>query len=291
MEMSILKLDKTVYPRGLSKGVIMKRAFFTMVIVLLAIVAAAQQSWQKNMKIDQTYRIIDFNHIAPTNNILTNNSSSVIAYTNQPGYSNVQEALDALFYVSPTVSLSGGGTYDIGRVVTNASLSWTVNKTMVTRNLTGPTNIVFGAGGNGSYVHSNVLMQTSSPQKTYTMTVGDGTGTDADTATFAFLNRKYWGFNNVTNSINDAQIIALANSQLTTTKDIGPTDVTPSGSQYIWVCYPQSFGGATFRLNGLLSTGWNVETGNFVNAYGYTNVFLKYRSPQLYSVQMTLEVD
>ena len=216
--------------------------------------------------------------------------SDSIAYTNSDySYVNVKEALDALLYVAPVGTLSGGTSYDIGRTITNVDLTFTCNKTMTNRAITGGgTNVVLGAGGSGSYTLTNALASTN---VTYTFTVTDGTATNASTTSLYFRNRKYYGFNDVTNSINNAQILALSESTLTTTRTISATDLTPSGTNYIWVCYPASFGAATFKLNGLTSTDWLAETNNFVNMYGYTNSYLRYRSPNQYSVTMTLEVN
>lgn len=251
----------------------------------LAFLTTSHAQYEKTMKMDTNYVIVDFNKIAPSNNIATNAATCLYSGS----YSNVQAALDALLYTAPTVTLSGGSTYDVGRVVTNIALTFTCNKTMTSRTITGGgTNVSLGAGGSGSYTLTNALKST---QTTYTATVTDGTSTNTGTTTLYFYNRKYWGFNDVTNSISDSQIKLLGTNQLTTTKVIGPENLTPSGTNYIWVCYPASFGAATFKLNGLPSTSWLIETNDFVNDYGYTNSYLRHRSPNKYSVTMTLEVD
>lgn len=123
------------------------------------------------------------------------------------------------------------------------------------------------------------------------MTVTDGTTPASDTSTVYFRDRRYVGLTNVISGISDAQIRGLASASLATSRMWGPTAITPVGDDYIWVCYPSSMGTATFKIEGLSVTGWSVTTGDFVNAYGYTNTYLKYRSPQYYTVAIELEVE
>jgi hypothetical protein len=119
-------------------------------------------------------------------------NATQVVYDN-PAYSNVAAALDYLLYLAPSATLSGGGTYDIGRTVTNAAFTFTVNKTVTSRLLSAPSLATadLGAGGSGSYTYTNALLSAA---KTFTLTVDDGTTNAAATTSFAFRHRFYAGF-------------------------------------------------------------------------------------------------
>jgi hypothetical protein len=228
-------------------------------------------------------------HFANTNNtyagiFLGLSDAYQVAYN----ATTVGDTLDTLLYVAPTVSLSGGTVYDNGRTITNVSLTWTANKTMTTRVLSNGHSADLGAGGSGSYTVTNALDAT---QTSYTLTVGDGTGTAVSSTVNYFRNRLRYGFSSTGSSIDDSGIIALSGSAfLTTSYILSTTSLTPTGSQYIWVCYPASLGVARFRINGFPVTGWTLETANYTNPYGAVVSYSRYRSPQAYNVPVDLEV-
>lgn len=201
-------------------------------------------------------------------------------------YTNVQDALDALLYTAPSVTLSGGGVYDIGRSITNVDLAWTVNKEMLTRELSGGATVSLGAGGSGDYTVTNALDDS---QTTYTLTVGDGTGTAAASTINYFRHRRYWGFSSTASGLDDAEIQALSN-ELATSRATSKTGLTPTGSQYLWICYPAAWGAATATLLGGWSTTFVLETATFTNAYGYAASYYRYRSPYPVSYPTSLEV-
>ena len=80
------------------------RSFFLFFVVLLVTGIAFAQTYERNVKMDDDYIITDFDKISSSNSIavLTNLWADSIQYTNEQGYTNVSDALDALF-------LSGGG--------------------------------------------------------------------------------------------------------------------------------------------------------------------------------------
>jgi hypothetical protein len=213
----------------------------------------------------------------------TNVTAEAVSYDNAT-YTNVQDALDALLYVAPSVTISGGTIYDIGRTITNVSLTWTVNKTMTSRVLSNGATADFGAGGSGSYTVTNA---NDSAATTYTITVGDGTGTDADSTVNYFRHRRYWGYSDEA-TLTDAHVRALT-SELATARTTSKTGLAPTGNQYLYMCYPASWGAGYFILGGY-PTVFVVSTNSFTNAYGYAESFLINRSPNLIGVTTTLEV-
>ena len=181
-------------------------------------------------------------------------------------------------YVSPTVTLSGGSSNETGSTVTNVALSWICDKTMTTRLLSAPVPIGDrdqGAGQNGSYTHTGANLTTNT---TYTITVGDGTNTSTGTTTVAFYYKKYYG-NQANSTLTDPQIIALATSALASSR--ATTFSQTCANEYIYVCYPASWGTASFKINGLTSTAWTLVTRTFVNASGNSSSYNIYRTDNL----------
>lgn len=203
-----------------------------------------------------------------------------IKYENpeQPTIDNVKEALDLLLYVAPSVSLSGGSTVEIGSTITNVALVWTCNKSMLTRLLSAPVPVPDrdrGPGQNGSYNHigANLVSNTI-----YTVTVGDGTGFAIGSTTCYFRNRRYYGTNTNVGPLTNGQILALAKEFCSGRTNTHEYDC--SAGTYIWICYPASFGGATFKVGGLEVT-FTLFTQDVTNDSGYVESFRCYRSTEL----------
>jgi hypothetical protein len=188
-------------------------------------------------------------------------------------YTNVQDALDALLYVAPSITaLTGGGTYIKGQTIADPAITWTVNKTMTTRGISGVATATLGAGGSGTYTDTGRNLATSG---TYTLTVGDGTGTDSEGETFTFTNRRYVGASATTNQTN-AEIIAMTAS----TQAKGASGTTGAlTAEYLVIAYPASLGACTaFSLGGFSTTAWPSVTKAVTNAYGYAESYLVYRT-------------
>jgi hypothetical protein len=199
--------------------------------------------------------------------------SSADIVTCTGAYSTVQAALDALLYVAPSITaLTGGGTYIKGQTVTNPAITWTVNKTMTTRAISGVATATLGAGGSGTYTDTGRNLTTTG---TYTLTVGDGTGTDAENEVFTFTNRRYVGASATTNQTN-AELISLTAS----TQAKGASGTTGAlTAEYIVIAYPASLGACTaYSLGGFSTTAWPSVTKAVTNAYGYAESYLVYRS-------------
>ena len=121
---------------------------------------------------------------------------------------------------------------------------------------------------------------------TFTLTASNGV-TDPDPTkqtSVVFRNRRYWGVNDSATIDNDG-ILALSNSELATnrltTKTFDCSGNEPDGN-YIWICYPKSWGQGEFWLNGFL-TEFQKNELSFTNAYGHTEDYYAYRSPNPYN--------
>lgn len=103
-----------------------------------------------------------------------------------------------------------------------------------------------------------------------------GTKITSNTLALVPRHRRYWGLSS-NPSIIDAEILQL-NSELATSRAQTRNDFTPA-SQYIYIAYPESFGLATIKFNGYITTNsWVLTTRNFTNAQGYTASYHIYRT-------------
>jgi hypothetical protein len=207
----------------------------------------------------------------------TTSTTWVTAYSN---------ALQQLLYVHPSVSLSGGGSYDYNNTQANVALSWTCNKTMVTRNLSAPVPVgdrARGPGQNGSYTHTGANISVNT---TYSITVNDGTESASSSTSLAFYSRRYWGVSATTNCPTGATITGWAN-ELSGSKGVSGKTLSPAG-QYVMVAYYSTLGTCTEFSDG--SFTYNaVDVGNVVvtNAYGWSGSFKVYRWPNVQTRTLT----
>lgn len=200
-------------------------------------------------------------------------SASDLPY--QPGgvYPTVGAALDALFYVAPSVTsfTNDIGTVELGVTVGTVVLNWAFNKPITSQ------SIDQGIGALGAAVRTYTQSGTYTTSRTYNLTASDGSNTANGSTSVLFRHKRYWG-NSTNTSLTDGQIIAL-NSEFSTTR-VQSRTVSPSG-EYVYFAYPAAWGLASFTVNGLLNTDWTLVARSFVNASGYTETYNIYRSNNL----------
>jgi len=187
------------------------------------------------------------------------------------------ESLSISLYASPTVSLSGGSTNEMGTTVSSVSLVWDVNKLMTTRVLSAPVPLADrdqGSGGDGNYDHTTANLTTAT---TYTITVGDGTNTAVGSTNVYFYNRIYYGSTTVASSYSESDVEGLASNVLSNTK--GRTiSVTANTGYYIIYALPTRLGTVTFWVGGFEGGFQSPETVSVTNASGFTENYYVYRS-------------
>lgn len=176
-------------------------------------------------------------------------------------------------YKSPIITLTGGTTREIGEVVIDVILSWTLSKQAISRIFTsGPLlGLELGPGGSDTYTHSDANLTSNT---TYTLTVDDSRTISGSSTTVRFTNRRYWGTNQ-NQILEDADILNLA-SELAF--DRKKTWTQNGGGEYIYFCYPASWGTATFTVNGLLNTAWTLSIQDHVNQWGVSTSYHIYRT-------------
>ena len=203
-------------------------------------------------------------------------SQSIVAtnvlYTNPeyPSLVNVQLALDYTLYVAPVITsfTNDVNAVEIGSTVTVVTLNWGYNKTMSTAVLTDAGSI---SPSLLTYPFTGLSLTSN---KTYTLTAGDGTNITSANTTVSFQNKRFWG-TNASTSVVDNDIKAMT-QEFATSRNKSFT-INGNG-QYIYYCYPATFGIATFTVNGLLSTAWTLTVQTFTNAQGYSSSYNVYRT-------------
>lgn len=194
-----------------------------------------------------------------------------IAYTNDqyPEMQNLQDAMDKLLYVTPTISISGGGNYEIGSTRATTTLTWVWNKTIVSQSLNQ------GIGSLDPALRTYTYNTAISSDTTFTITGTDGTTQKSASTNVKFLPKRYWGVSAKT-SLTDAEIIALS-SELSTTR-VQTRTFDCSGGKYFYFAIKTSYcNGIAFKVGGLSFSDMLVETRQFTNASGYTDSYNIYR--------------
>ena len=206
-----------------------------------------------------------------------------VPYVNgSTAYPTVQAALDALLYVAPLLTsfTNNVGTVEIGSTVSTVDLSWAFNKSIVSQ------TINQGIGSLSGTLRALTDNGTWTTTRTYTLSASDGVTAVNGNTSITFSNRRYWG-TSANSTLDNAQILALTNEFSTTRSQT--RSITAAG-EYIYFAYPAAWGTASFTVNGLLNTAWELTVVSFTNASGYTSNYNVYRSTNLLTGTYTIVV-
>lgn len=162
------------------------------------------------------------------------------------------------------------GTNEIGSVVKELTLSWTLNKAPTTQTVDGVAVDV----SERSKKLTGLEIKTN---KTFTLTVTDEReATDSSTTTVSFQNGVYYGASAMPGTLDNTFILGLK-KELSGNKGRTIT-VTAGDGQHIWYALPSRLGACRFAVGGF-SGGFDlVNTIDFTNASGYTEAYYVYAS-------------
>lgn len=181
-------------------------------------------------------------------------------------------------YVNPSISSftittdQGSASLEHGQTVSSSTMAWTLAGTSITTQ-----HLSQAIGSIGAVLRGWTNVSTYTTDRTYTLTVGDGTNQAQANASVTFYDKRYWGVS-VNSSLNDAQILLLS-SELATSF-VQSRSLSPS-AQYIYFAFPAAFGAPSFTVNGLPNTAWTLVTRAFINAHSYSASYNIYRSDNL----------
>ena len=194
-----------------------------------------------------------------------------VGYTNEqyPTMQNLQDAMDVLLYVAPTVSISGGGTYEIGYTKASTDLSWNWSKPVKSQSLNQ------GIGELSPEARSYTYTTPISTNTTFTITGSDGKTTKSASTSVTFQPSRYWGVSAKT-SLTDADILGLS-SELSTSRTQSRTFDCSGGKYFYLVIRTDYCSGIKFKVGGLSFSDMIVETRSVVNAQGYSQSYNIYR--------------
>ena len=187
---------------------------------------------------------------------INSNTSTLIGPT-----ANVWQAAGMTF----SASYSNGPA--TGATVNSAVANW-VAVTMTGTGLQGPTAST--AAVNYPAAIGNTIV--------FTLNSANGAETDADTLTFTFLNRRYWGVSTKTSGYTSADVAALTSELSNGTTKAGVNIASGTGQYLMWASRT-ALGTRTFSIDGLGTGGFNApETVSVTNASGYIENYYVYRS-------------
>lgn len=165
--------------------------------------------------------------------------------------------------------INGGGTYEKGSVVNDVVITWSTS--------IAPSAITLNNRPiDASLTSMNV--GTVSTNSTFTIKVTDSKGgTDSKATSIAFALNKYYGVSDK-DTLDNADVLALANKALGGNKTLSETTFNCSGGKYPWYCIPTSYGEPSFVVGGLPNSDFVKQELDITNASGYTEKYQLWRT-------------
>ena len=231
---------------------------------------------------DDVYAKLDHNHDEVYAAKEHTHSTADVAYTNEqyPKMATVADALDQLLYVTPAVSTFTSnpvfGDYEIGDTVSNPRFTWSYNKAIVNQNLK--------AGGSVL-----PLDDTQAREYAYTGDITSNTtfiisGSDkkekscTSRGSFNFKHKRYYGVAEIPAEYNSDFILGLSGKEFCTDRTKSAFSLTAGAGQYMFYCFPATYGTPTFNVGGFDGGFELAATIDFTNASGNTTSFVIYKS-------------
>ncbi len=202
---------------------------------------------------------------------LENLSNNVLVQKNQidSTFGLIQDRLDNLEYMPIAINTFTNSVNNVekGSTINSITFNYTFNKV--------PTSISINNGIDIVDANSVTKAVNITNNTTFTLIASDGTNTVTANSSVNFLNKVYWG-SKASNVLNNADILGLTNNALASAK--ARTITVDGNGQYIYYCYPASFGDANFVVGGLASSAWTKTVQDVTNALGNVTSYNVYRT-------------
>ena len=236
----------------------------------------------KNHNHDSVYAKIDHNHDENYAAIDHTHTTADIAYTNAqyPEMKTVADALDQLLYVNPAVSTFTSnpafGDYEIGSTVSNPRFTWSYNKAIVNQNLkVGGTTIAL----DDPQVREHAYTGDITSATTFTISGNDNKlKACSRSGSFNFKHKRYFGVAEVPAEYNSDFILGLTGKEFCTGRTKSAFSLNAGAGQYMFYCFPASYGTPTFNVGGFDGGFELAATIDFTNASGNTTSFVIWKS-------------
>lgn len=185
---------------------------------------------------------------------------------NDETIAQMQQDIADLKYIPIDITrITGGKTVEMGGVVNDVTIGWTLNKEPASQTIDGEAVDLLAR----SKAFTGLAI---SANKTFTVAVTDERGaTDSASTAITFLNGVYYGVLEQGAEVNSAAILTLAcklqgSKGITFTADAGAT-------QQIAYVLPTRYGTPNFNVGGFDGGFAKVNTLDFTNASGYTESY------------------
>lgn len=180
-----------------------------------------------------------------------------------------KSALDYLLYFDLSISFScnRGTSLEMGATIESVTFNWNYNKNILSQSFNG-TSL-------DPSVRSYTYAMPFSANKTFTLTAQDDRKSFSRSIAFTFSLGRYWGVSSSPTITSEG--IQYLSKELANGR--GKTfTVNASDGQYIYYCYPTSWGDAKFSVGGFEGGFDLIGTINFMNVQGYITEYRVYRS-------------
>jgi hypothetical protein len=178
-------------------------------------------------------------------------------------------------------SFTGGGTYELGSVITAVNLAWTYNYDPDTIQ-----SLNQGIGSLPLLDRSYMFTTPISSSTTFTLSASDSVhGSDSDNEVVSFVNRRYYGTFAADALLTNSDVVALT-SELVDSRVKSFVSFACGGNRFVFA-YPKRLGLAavTDGSNNVYQDWYDGGSGSIspyevtvTNAYGYSEVFYVYQS-------------
>lgn len=231
---------------------------------------------------DEVYAKLDHNHDEVYAAKKHTHSTADVAYTNEqyPGMTTVADALDQLLYVTPAVKTFTAspafGDYEIGDTVSNPRFTWSYNKAIVNQNLkAGGSVLPLNDQQAREYAYTGDITSNT----TFTISGSDKKEKSCSrTGSFNFKHKRYFGVAEVPAEYNSDFILGLSGKEFCTDRKKGAFSLTAGAGQYMFYCFPATYGTPTFNVGGFDGGFELAATIDFTNASGNTTSFVIWKS-------------
>lgn len=201
-----------------------------------------------------------------------------------------RQLIDDLAYTAIAFASASAtnATNEIGSIVTETVIVWSFNKEPKTQTIkfgSEVAEVLDKSIRSKTYSGKTIASNTS-----IVITATDERDTQASrTLNITFQPRAYWGVAQNKEIYDSADILALSESALTSTRTRN-INVNAGEGEHIIYAIPSSFGTPTFKINGFEGGFVKVGTINFTNASGYSQNYDVYKSvnPNLGSTQVVV---
>lgn len=178
-------------------------------------------------------------------------------------------ALDYILYYDLEINLKPNRStvLENGAKLTSITFEWTYNKPIISQS--------FDNEGLPLDQRRYIYNQTLTSNKEFKLFATDERKTFTSTISFQFRNGRYWGTSSNL-SLENEDILELQ-KELSTGR--GKTfTVNANEGEYIYYCYPMSWGAANFSVGGFTGGFELVGNVNFRNSLGHAEMYYIYRS-------------